>query len=132
MCENDGPGVIQSLTVAFDFPVVLLISPVVTFEYMFQIFGRNTESVVFYPDLQMPGIRFGTGDLYLHLLAGVFEGIVDKILEDGEQKMIISCNDRVFRPEVDLNIDLFVCLPVPTIGLCRCFQHFAEIDFPDI
>ena len=106
----------------FDFLVLLVISPVVTFEYMFQIFGRNTESVVFYPDLQMPGIRFGTGDLYLHLLAGVFEGIVDKILEDGKQKMIISCNDRVFRPEVDLNIDLFACSNDRVVPMLPAFR----------
>ena len=82
MCPDNHACEVQTLPVAIDFRVALMISSGVSFEDVFQGFGRDSRAVVSHLDADRVPVGFLTRDQYMYFFPGIFECIVNQVYEN--------------------------------------------------
>ena len=128
MCFENKTCVEQSEPVSFNLLAFGAVSAVIAFENMLQVLCRDAGTIVPYADLHLSAVRFGTVDADSGVVAGIFDGIVNQVLEYSREKVIVACNSRMFRLEYGLDMQLLVCLQVPCHGVGQALQQLVDID----
>lgn len=128
MSFNDGAGVVEALSVTFDGFVALVVAPVVAVEDVLEGGGGDTVAVVGEGDADVAVVRVGAGDGDVDLRAGVFQGVVDEVVEHGGQEIRVAVQPRGGGLVVDVDAELLAVGGPPLFGAGEVLEQFPEVE----